>query len=691
VLLGIYIVNNSLSGNISGQQEEASEFDTIKDPIERYVTECLHLTGYDAIIEIGEHAGFSDLSRNNINYDPMDPTNSDAVVMSIAGSTEASTDFFAIPYYWYMISQDGCQNDCQFLISFPELYKTAPEVSIESELDHYMNDNLEKCINDFEDFRKAGYNITVLDLPEVDSRVNDNTISFSLYYPIEIKQKDNQYKLDKYYTEQDIDFKEIFDLALEVTAIQAKYRFLEYQALNLVGGYSGIDNELPPISDSTFDFGDPGEVWVKTDVANTMKAILVKYVHALRAIGTNNYVSLSTGGISDKLMDHQMQIELSREYDLDVYFNYLDIWPMYFDLDNCDGEICKPSSWSNTLLLLIGNQRYRFYYSMAYPVLVKVHDDKAFNGEGYNFYFFLESNIKYNNVLMAGGNSSFTGTIGSGKSLLCNDNQRNSGVFNLTAIDASTEKPVKDISLYYACGTESCTIELLDNGSFSGKFPVCAGGYISLVKEGYMTKSTLLSTSAGKGMDIGELKVEPLIKRNLTVNKLKFVKPLLEPYTPWTKSGESGLERNQEATVILTKIQDTGEDQLVQFVTINYTTQYGEVSLVPGEYNVQVILLDKSEIVIPEEERETGGLFSQDYTMPRFEFNDTSPWLLGGVDGNFTLSRSLLESNGVLKVNAIAFELGDVTPDTRRQIEDLNMMSQTANYTNMYNAQLGFR
>ena len=695
LLLIAYLFISSSRNDLSGDQIMSGDLNTISDPVQRYVTECLKLTAYDAIHQMGEHGGFVEFDRHGITYDPTDPTNSQAVVFSLGGSTEAATDFFAIPYYWYMEDTSGCTEECVFITQFPELHRGESVPTIEEELDYYINNNLGKCINSFSDMKKRGYNITELGLPVVTSSVNDETMSFVLSYPLKIQQQKNHYTLEEYYTEHDINFKEIYGLALEITALQARDRFLERQATNLVTGYASLDGEIPPIADMTFDFGSPGEIWVKTDVENTVQDILAKYVPALRAVGTNNYVNIGVNPFSEKILDYQMRIELNRSYDLDAYFTYLPMWEPYFNLDYCDGEICKADSWSNTMLLLIGFQRYQFYYTFSYPVLVKVHDEKAFNGEGFDFHFFLESNVRDNDVLYPGGNASGGGLAG-GSSLLCNSNQRNSGNFTLTAIDDLTEKKVKDAFLYFTCGYESCFIDILENGTFNGSLPICAGGVLSLIKEGYLTNASLLSTKVDEGIDVGDMRLQPYRRINVSINKIKFTKPTTGNTTntsAWIKSGEGALKQNQEATIILTKNLAGGQNDLVQVATVNNENQSSEMELVPGVYEVEIILLDRNTIVIPEEEREIeiiGSLYTQDYTMPRFEFNESTPWLLGGLSGNFTLTENIDTANSIV-INVVAFEMGEILPETRRQIEDLEVISLVSNYTDNYKSQLGFR
>lgn len=690
-LLGTMIIAVRYFKDIGGEKDKSQTLETISDPVQKYVTECLKLTSYDAIIQMGEHGGYTDLERNGISYDAANPTESDAVVLSLGGANP-SGDLYAVPYYWYMSSSSGCQSNCEFKIQFPELYKDSGVASIEEELEYYIEENFARCISSFRDFKAQGYNITVKGEPSVVASINEETISFTLSYPLKIDQKDSSHTLEKYYATQNIEMMPIITLAMEITAKEARYRFLENQMINLIATYGGVGSILPPIAETGFEFGSPGQVWTKSNVKQEVQNIMSKYVHAIRAQGTNNYVLIGNSDpISSKMLDTYMTVPLSETYDLDAYFNYMPIWPIYFDL-NCDGEICKSESYSNTFLLMIGTQKYRFFYSMSYPVIVRLHDSKALDGRGFNYYFFLEANFK-NNEMIYPGEATTTFSLG-GSSLMCNSNQRNSGNYTFNITNGLTHEPVDGVGIFYSCGTESCTMELA-NGSFSGALPICLGGTLSLRKENYMPYSKFLRTRVGDGEDLGEITLEPLRKRNITINKIKFVKQATDDSSlPWIRSGEGSLTANQEGIIILEKISEAwGEDSFVQIANINGSKATDEVSLVPGEYKVQVILTDKSSIIIPEEEREVniiGSLVTTEYTMPEVRFNESAPWNLGGAEINATLSRSLVDSGRTISINAIAFEMGDVL-EANRKIEDLQILSELANYSRDYSSQLGFR
>ena len=102
-----------------------------------------------------------------------------------------------------------------------------------------------------------------------------------------------------------------------------------------------------------------------------------------------------------------------------------------------------------------------------------------------------------------------------------------------------------------------------------------------------------------------------------------------------------------------------------------------------------MILVDKNTIIIPEETKEFEVLFiKKEFTIPSIQFNDSSPYLLGGLDGNFTITDQI-DTSATLVLNVLAFELGEV-PEADRRISDLDSMGQVKNFTQRYKQQLGF-
>ncbi|MFT4343662.1 MAG: hypothetical protein ACMXYE_02845 [Candidatus Woesearchaeota archaeon] len=662
-------------------------------PIENFVTQCLQTVSRSGIHYAGEQGGYTDISELDININS--PTNSDAITLAPPGS---ANPFHGIPYFWHMKSPDGCVNNCQFNLEMLELTKGFDIPSIEEQIEAYINENLEFCLDSFTSFTDRGYEIRELSDPESEVTIGIDGASFNVYlnYPIEVQAGENVFRVEDYYTSYNIDLARIYALALEITLLQKDFRFIERQALNLLSLYGNIDGEIPPFTDTTFDFGSPGNMWTKTNVRNAVREVILKYTPFLRVTGTANDVSYGTDELSEKMYDTYMRIDPIGEFnydDLEVYFQYLPIWPMYFDM-NCDGEVCRAESFSSTLMTLIGVQRYRFAYSLSYPVLVRIRDPSAFNDEGFDFYFALEANIHNNEPLEPGSDWGFEYNVVSGETMLCSASQMNSGEHTFTVVDRLTEQPVENVAVMYSCGGETCSIGNLADGTYSGRLPICLGGTLSVFKEDYVTTQVPLSTFLDEDRDLGEVYLDSFRTRNFTLRKLPIVKPAgvdhIDPMQ-WETRGITELSENQEAVVILTLPIDGMEDHM-QVVMLSHEEPIGQAELVPGTYEIEVIMFDGSEIIIPNRTDRVnviGSLVTQRVHYPKVEFNETSMWMLGNMRANFTISPLMDDTNTVILI-APALELGMV-PEERRMIEDLEIQSLMTNYTDRYMSSLGFR
>jgi hypothetical protein len=120
LLVSILLVTEQES-DIGGMQGTSIDLETRSDPVYRYVTECLRMTSKDAIKQMGEHGGFTDMTRHGFTYDAVEPTEANAVALSIGAGANSSSDAYLIPYYWHMASKSGCNNNCQFELFFAEL------------------------------------------------------------------------------------------------------------------------------------------------------------------------------------------------------------------------------------------------------------------------------------------------------------------------------------------------------------------------------------------------------------------------------------------------------------------------------------------------------------------------------------------------------------------------------------------
>ena len=352
-------------------------------PIRTYTEDCVSSLAEEALIKIGQQAGYIDVQDFNIRTSSLTPTEADGIQFSPGSELK-------IPYWWYLKAPNGCARNCLFSSQKPDLKRTTglkTDSSIESQIDRYIDKNLRSCLNDYAPFKEIGYTISETDDPSTTTLIGDDDIGVYLEYPLSVSIQDFRSEISQYYVSIPLDLKDMYELAKDITNAEINYTFLESQTLNLITQFAGLDaGSLPPKTESTFDYG-AGAIWSVPAVKKNIEAMLMTYVPGLQVPFTLDYVRKAFPGnpLREAVYAMEIPVNLDKKYsDLSARFDYLAWWPIYFDAGQ--GGIIKPESLT-TLFLPLGVQRYSTTYDVSYPVVVTISDPEAFDGEGYNFMF----------------------------------------------------------------------------------------------------------------------------------------------------------------------------------------------------------------------------------------------------------------------------------------------------------------
>ena len=670
--------------NSAGQKEEIApgvfistkEIPTQLDPVNSFITQCLDDVAVRGLKLIGEHGGYIDISSPELTKQNFktsdDPTESDAVAF-------APQSDLKIPYWWYLESGNNCQGTCRFASKRPPLRDE--DNSIEKQLNRYIEKNLPECINNFESLKEQGFEINQLSAIKADTKVAESDVVVVLDYNLQAKKEDITSTMDQFFVRVPVDLQKIYNLATEITNLQQKYRFLERQTMNLISSFSSVDkNKLPPVTDMRFEFGSTTS-WRKSDVKNNIIQVLTSYIPLFQVDGTKNFNrDFYSSELKQRLYDSMIVPVADQKYnDLGVTFNYLDFWPLYFNI-NCNGEICQPESASSNLLAFIGLQRYDFVYDISFPALVEVFDEDALNGQGYKFNFFLEANVRNNKELksefvpLQAANVPIT-------SFLCDLSNRNSADVTIKAVDAVESKPLSDVSVTLGVAGENCYIGNTDeNGTLVAKFPTgTAGAVVSLLKPDYISKSQLFDASPDRKLSV-EAKLDPIKDKKIAVKK----KLLEKTSRGWEFTNQiSDLKPDEEAFVTLTRLSPLTEEDFDTVASIQGSNEE-QIRLAPGKYEVNINMFLRENIRIPEKRiKKRTGLFSEEeFTTPGFEFNENNPYPSGGLRMNVTITEDDLKKDTVTFF-AISPALENV-PEQQRSIDDLNQAAKIEEYSRVF-------
>jgi len=683
LLGGLTFYLKARASKIEGVEPIIEKVPTQLYPIKLFIEQCIGRTATDGVILIGESGGYIDISEFGIMH-TADPTISQAVEFSPDSSMN-------VAYWWYLKSSNDCSGNCEFSSEMPDLKsemrkgseRSPMDTSIEAQIDRYVNENLNKCLNDFKDFKEQGFSVRELGKVTTTTTIKNNDVLVSVNYPLEIKKGEVKSKVSQFFTTIDVDLKNLHELAFMVTSDEINYHFLELNTLNLISGFSEINNEkLPPMAGSKFELGSP-VYWTKTDVKTKLEEMLMSYIPILQIEDTLNYQKRDFSDPIKQRVYSQMDIpSYGDSYrNLGVDFRYLGWWPIYFDINTKSGIIMPESASANFLPLNIGIQRYNFLYDMSYPVVITLNSPEAFHGKGYSFRFALEANLRNNEPI----NSSFVSLSGESteSSMFCDINKRNSGNIKITTLDAQTSQALEGVMVYYNCGDESCFIgetKIKDNEAvLETKFPICAGGKITFTKPDYLGYSKFLSTEVDKEMSLSLTKLEPFEYKNIEIKKKKIVKQ----DNSWIFNNNAlELSSKEQAIIMLERIGKNGDEE---FSTVaEYTGNQNELSklrIVPGKYKVNIQLILNDEVIIPKEVK----IFPLS-TLPEIKL---SPFLAGGLVFDETTSWN---ANSIADYNNIEFyslyiDIPGI-PESERKHDDMNEMNKIEVYSKNYRASL---
>lgn len=674
VIIGLYLavrretIKEEITPSLELAVEEVpSEF----RPVTSLVENCLTQIAKEGLTKLGERGGFIDLVRNGI-ITKEDTTNSDAVQFS-KGSD------YSVAYWWHLRSDNECSGNCRFtIIPENELYlkKKSNKVSIESQLEDYINENLRSCLNNFQELQAQGFKVEEKGDVKATVTITQNDIIAYIDYPIQAEKAGTQ-DISKFFVRLPLNLGKIYDIAKSLTDMEGEYHFLERDVLNLLVGYSGVDrNKLPPISDTKFRIGDI-VTWEKSKVKENIINLLKSNIQLLQVYGTRNYRPYTFPGNSllESLYNRGMLVPGSEEwYDLAIKFDYKDWWGIYFNL-NCDGEICRPESVATDLFALIGIQNYNFVYDLSFPVEVEIYDPYAFNNQGYTFKFFLEGNIRANEPM----ETDFTPIEGIflEATMLCDDNKRTSGDITINIKDYMTNEGIDEVQIAYSSYQENCLIGSTKNSTFKGKFPVMLGGTVSLLKDGYIAYSQRFDTKLDKE-DRLDITLKPKLTKKFTVKKILMKK---YPYG-WMLDGEADLREGEEALVTLTRKESLQEgDFATSALYLGNQTEPSEIEIAPGTYDITISLTYNKPIKIPQSTRE---YHDEKFTIQEFTLDEG--FRVGGLTINYTFTKEALKNDEilfyVLNPDIIA------VPEPQRVVEDLNIVSNVDELSQKYKGSL---
>lgn len=571
IIIGIVILFSIATAVYVAQRllVEPVEFAPVETPIKEYVDACIQQVGEQALVLLGSHGGYM--------Y-PLDPVSSGLDIFVSRAPAEGDAlsvsglEGDVVPYWFFMSTENDC-SDCMLESLQPSLEQ------IKEQVDGYVEQNLENCINSFEPFLEQGY---VFETGPVESDVllAEERTRFLIQFPVTAKKLDVTTRMDEFAADVDIPIKRIYSLADEISGEERDSAFLESFLFHLIALHSGIDmSRLPPLAGITHD--QVLVSWVKPLVEMNLQQLLLSYVPALQLQNTLGAEQVSVGDTDfEQGFYKALYLKfLDEPYPFEVGFRYFE-WPFYFDITPRNGDILTGEThiqeFPYNFAPAFQTNYYEFYYDVSAPVLVEIRDPDALKGRGYSFVFALEMNVRDNKDFIEWNRGE--GTIGywsasradvetkqidttpgacsesagrwlcgvTGKSyndevacvqncyvskskrvpfqplekLFSDVNQRVSDTFIFSVVDAVTGAGVNGAGILYTCGRyKSAALGATNiDGRLKTGMPVCINGQLSVEKEGYAKKIVPLTVRPDDRREV-EIVLEPEAELSASIKK----------------------------------------------------------------------------------------------------------------------------------------------------------------------------
>jgi hypothetical protein len=636
------------------------------EPVQDYITQCINQIATDGVVKIGLHGGYIDpidpvLSGVYFESNPLQQYNSDLAFLT-------SNDKNSGVAYWFETKSTSDCDNCIVSTLTPSIY------SMQQQLNQYVAQNMRSCLNNYNTLKEQGYIIEDNYNYSVETAITQNGVAILVGGNVNITITNQHGNLEIFYTELDIPLLKYYNIATNITLKQMQNNFLENVGIYLINAHSGLNSTLlPPIHDSSNGYNII--LWSKAGSKQKFQTLLTSYIPVLRVINSKNDLEVKDASLSptEYYFYNATRLDIPVTEDLsttEISFSYLG-QDVYFDILPSEGELLgaqtnDPKGFSALFQERIFNN-YNFYYQTSYPVIVEIKDEYK-KDSYYTFMFALEGtiidnyrikdylnyssgpiywdpsfvSINYNypdsdssnmdlsslgldsRISQNYPNSNFNTNNYNVPSLIhsnsrfCDINQRVSGLVTLKTYDSITGNALEDVTVKFGCGNfMECNVGrtiydlMLQESIIQTKLPTCNNGYVSLSKQGYLTKNLLLSTDSKDSRNLGSIYLDPIITKKFNINKYFVEKHLVMgtngeiQYSSYALTPSiNSLSENDTVVITFEKVlYDITDEPYGQTVLVSIDSENisREIMLVSGAYKVNMQLLDDAGIIIPKE------------------------------------------------------------------------------------------
>lgn len=350
----------------------------------------------------------------------------------------------------------------------------APSLSLmEEQLNEFVKRDFNSCLNNLDEFKEQGFEIDIKNIINPEIIIEKEFIDAVIRVPVNIKKNSVSVKISRHVVMVDSSFGKLYDKAKNLFEDENEGFWLENKTVEYLYSYT---NELPHYD---VEFTCKSLLWKKSEIAENYGSILELNVPYYMVRGSK-FGSYYYG-------EPSLTWNADGDYsDVSVYFEYDRDWPFELDIQGSQGDsvISQPFPGGLPVIGFCVNN-YNFVYSIKHPILITVSEDDE------EFSFATQVVIRNNEPRKEIDNSEDI--------QYCGIRDVNLLVDVYYADESGTYDYLDEASVFYKCMNHVCYLGDTLDGRYSGKAPVCMGGELEIIKEGYKVSNVNYDTLGGPG------------------------------------------------------------------------------------------------------------------------------------------------------------------------------------------------
>jgi len=589
-----------------------------KDPVDKFVYQCLKDTTDEALIMLGQQGGYIEVENADAKAAMLDPFNSEFLALYQGN--------LILPYWLYQESTGIDESQ------MPKLHKSYDfDYSIQWQIENYIEKHLDDCIADFHVF--DGQGLKIEKTGNITAEVNiDDSVEVKIDYPIKIFDPDGTIETkNEFFANVPVRLAKIYELAKDIKNYEMNSVFLERNTMNLISIYSRIDNNYLPPMYGGLQFRPCHDYvyWVPLAVKNDMQEMLTANIPYLHIKGTdfepivindnNDEQQKMRQGIYNNMI-HNIS---DKDYPgIKADFSYYHSYPIELGFE--DEGLLEP--YRHEIDLLFANLcmfEYKFAYNLKYPVLISLTDKESIvDNKEYLFQFPMEVVLK-DNFPRVRHSDVFGDEPKQDIKSECDPKQRLSNEISTEVVDINN-KGIENVSILFQCGpsvvygfnsegsvtnitefADKCYMGSTKNGTFTSRFPQCTGGgMLTLKADNYLVKKEIIGDTLGKSKHY-RFVLDKVFDKKINLQKI-YVKPATlqdepEPGVVINENNEviacnigdqpKDLASYENAIIRYKKIDNQNGDLKTPGVALFYPKNESTIKLAEGTYEFEIMLL----------------------------------------------------------------------------------------------------